>query len=174
MKKLLATLLSAMLICTALITVLAGCDSGSNGEGGNSAGSSDSSKSVLQLEKRYLYAEDIGSNPTYYIFHADGTGEYVYHYDYFSVDADHPSNNDIRRHYTVHFKYTYADVDNGSVVCFYDSVTYHAENREPEDVRANWARYLSVSENVLVKEESSGFLYYVNEDYARTLTNYHG
>lgn len=161
MKKLLATLLSAMLICAALVAVLAGCDSGSN-EGGTPAGSSDSSKSVLKMEKRYLYAEDIGSNPTYYIFHADGTGEYVYH------------NNEFEHHYTVHFKYTYAGIDNGSVVCFYDSVTYHAENKEPEDVRANWARYLSVSENVLVKEESSGFLYYVNEDYAKTLTNYHG
>ena len=167
MKKILTTLIAAILACMCMAAVMTGCNSAD----GTDAGAGGDAVAALQMEKRYLdsYSSEYRDMSCYYLFHADGTGEYTYHFDYYYDDKDHPSDMDDHEHYTIRFKYTYADADKSAVVCFFDGVTYLENNGETVDSR--WSQLLTVSENVLIAAGSSSGVY-VNEDYLKTIPNY--
>lgn len=129
--------------------------------------------SALKMNDKYILDIDVKENENeqvYFIFYSNGTGKYKYYYNHVSsIDSSYNYTND----YTITFKYTYADGDNSAVVCFYDSVEYgsnHTQNGST--VSTSWTRLLTVSDNVLCYASSSGYTYYINENYLKTIPNF--
>ena len=119
----------------------------------------------LQMNARYIIEDDINEKDyqqTYFEFFSDGTGVYRYYYKGTSTLYD----------YELTFKYTYADNDKSAVVCFYDSVVYGKDNITAK-VSTEWMRLLTVSKNVLCYVSTSGYTYYINQNYLNsTLQNF--
>ena len=141
-----------MLIITTLCCVFAfpGCDE-------------DVSK--LAMNKRYINEADVDKDADEqqsYVFHSNGTGEYTYHFN-----GGYPN----RYHIVIHFKYTYVDSDKRAVVGFYDSL----ERLEDDDGKFNnngWTSLVTISKNVLATADSSGYTFWINEDYLKTIPNF--
>ena len=159
---------------------LAACDSNDNGK----------NIGALKTEKKYLEESTVNSTLTeqdiidsaddfyltyqqYYIFHSNGTGEYVYN------GIDYESGGYIvHAKYTIKFKYTYVDDDKSAIACFYDSLEnnstvigdYNTGNPFPYSFNS-WSRLITVSNDVLCLT-GTGYTFYVNEDYAKKLTNF--
>ena len=116
---------------------------------------------TLVMDKRYIFENDAkkdADKQASFIFHSNGTGEYTIHDDYY----------DIHEHYVIHFKYTYADSDKSAVVCFYDSIT--RLDGDDGSSHTKWSRLVTISKNVLVTSASD---YWINEDYLKTIPNFH-
>lgn len=117
----------------------------------------------LAMDKRYISESDVrkdAEKQVYYIFHSDGTGEYTYHYD----------GTYTHSHYILHFKYTYVDGDKSAVACFYDSIESLANDEGYKPV--GWSELVTVSKNVLATVGTSGYVFWINEDYLEELTNF--
>lgn len=173
-KKILSICLITLLLISA-ICICAACDNKSDNDIGK-----------LQMNKKYIAKSTINSELTeqdildrsseyltyehYYIFYSDGTGICVYN------DIDFHYNIRVHRKYTLHFKYTYVDNDKSAVVCFYDSVddtsTVVSTNEPHAYPLKNWTTLLTVSQNVICTAGTSGYSYFVNEDYAKQLTHF--
>lgn len=175
-------LLTLVLICAA---VFASCDS-QNG---------------LAFGKKYVNKNTINKDDQnqadYYVFNSDGTGTYYYKYatEDFSYDADYSGIwTKTVYDYKFNFKYVFTDDEKSAIVCFYDgqltdnSMKYNAKKDEQGNfVRdengdrvyseegtafeyasdTSWSVIITVSKNVL-----AGAGTYVNEDYAKQLTEY--
>lgn len=153
MKKLRYLIASVLLVCLSAILLLCACDVGSSsaGEGGS-----------LVFAKKYVRGAFGEDRENYFIFRSDGTGDYVCNRDY-----DYPGDE----HYTMHFKWFYADKDESAVVCFYDGAEYGA-GHEAKSL-SDYTKYLvTVSEHVLCSNNGSSTSYFINEDHVDELTNY--
>lgn len=130
---------------------------------------------VLVMDKRYISESHVRSSAEkqiYYVFHSDGAGEYIYHYDYdYISDYDKKYDEHIHRHYAIHFKYTYVDRDKSAVVCFYDSIE-RFEGDDGSYKSTSWSELITVSENVLSTIGSNDYVFWINEDYLKTIPNY--
>lgn len=132
---------------------------------------------ALVINKRYIREYDANnkekseqeSEQFYYVFYLNGTGELVRHYDYNSSYGDEYSDH---FHYSVHFKYTYVDSDKSAVVCFYDSFERLEGDDGKASVSSDWSRLITVSKNLLATTGSGGYLFWINEDYLKTIPNF--
>lgn len=137
----------------------------------------------LQMNKKYLLKSSVNNELTeqeivenwssyttktcecYFMFYSDGTGIFVKNDTY----------SNIHRKYTVHFKYTYVDEDKSAVVCFYDSIEDNSvvisTGKPYEQDFTGWTTLLTVSKNVACSAGTSGYTFYLNEDYAKQLPN---
>ncbi len=152
MKKKLFAILCTIVACLGLLFAFTACDSTGGG--------------ALKMEKKYFHEDNVkkdAAEQVYYLFHADGTGEYYYYYD---------SIYDGVTHYTMHFKYTYADSEKSAIVYFYDSVTYADDHTAEKSDKSYRRGLLTVSENVLASAGSSGYVFYVCEDYLKEIPNF--
>ena len=141
MKKIIACL-GATILSATLAIAFAGCSS--------------APVSALATEKKY-YADitadvDIDDR-AYYLFHADGTGEF-YYYCYYNGSSYQTLNE-----YTVYFE---------TIVCVFDRVEAGERNKD-ELPESDWARILMVSEDVIMN--TSGSVYY-NEDFLTEHPNF--
>ena len=180
-NKIFAMLFVLVLIATS-ITALAACDK--TGRSKNIG--------ALQMEKKYLAEKTVNSNLTeedilaqpgeyltyqsYYVFHADGTGEYVCN------EIDYRDYN-IHAKYTLHFKYTFVDEEKSAVACFYDRLDNQSiilkgykDETDNEGIPydydlTDWSRLVTVSKNVLCVT-GTGYTFYVNEDYVKQIPNF--
>ena len=129
--------------------------------------SASSDAATLVMDKHYINADYVNEDTEkqiYYVFHADGTGEFIYHYDFSG------SYYESHYHYIIHFKYTYVDNDKSAVVCFYDSI----ERLDGDDKTYNstsWSSLVTVSKNVLTTV-GSGYTFWISEDYLKNLTHF--
>ena len=158
MKKKTFSVIAAIVACLCALFAFAACGS-----------STESPSDSLEYGKKYIHEDDVNSEKyqRYIIFNKDNTGEYYYYYVY--KNENYPEY-DYVRHYTVKFKYTYADLDKTAVVCFYDSVEYEKDDTEKE-ISSNWSSFYTVSPNVLI---DSGNSYFINEDYLSNIPNFRG
>ena len=137
----------------------------------NADATDDSDVATLVMNKRYInknYVSKDTEKQIFYVFHANGTGEYTYHYDHDYVDASFESHT--HNHYIIRFNYTYVDDDKSAVVCFYDSI----ERLDGDDgtyKATTWTQLVTVSKNVLVTVETS-YIFWINEDYLKTLPHF--
>jgi len=118
------------------------------------------SLNMISYNTKYIHKNDLDNEEDlqrYFIFYANGTGKYNYY--------ENSSFYDTIYHYTVTFKYTYADASCETVACFYDSVYYYDDNTGSK-ISSNWSRTLGVSKNVVIDLNENGYLY-VNENYAK-------
>ncbi len=146
MKKLRYFVVSILLVCLSAALLLCACGEGSVRGGG------------LVMDKKYLLDASEEGRQNYYLFHADGTGEYACNYDF-----DTPYD----LHYIVRFKYFYADKDESAVVCFFDSVEY-AAGHQGAGVDSDTTYILTVSEHVLTRAQTC----FINEDYIDRVPHY--
>ena len=165
MKKKLFAIIFVLILTVSGVTALAACDNA----GGKAI-------SALQTEKKYLAEstvnsglteEDILAQPgeyltyhSYYVFHADGTGEYV-------------CNKIDYRDYNIHAKYTlhYDRLDNQSII-----LKGYKDETDNEGIPydydfTDWSRLVTVSKNVLCVM-GTGYTFYVNEDYVKQIPNF--
>lgn len=122
------------------------------------------SVTTLVMNKRYINEVHVSrdvKNQSSYVFHSDGTGEYTYHYDYSST----------HEHYIIHFKYTYVDSENSAVVCFYDSME-RLDGDDGKGGSTGWSNLITVSKNVLATVGPSDYVFWINEDYLKTIPNF--
>lgn len=142
-------------IITFIIAVLC-CAFAFSACGGNEA--------KLAMNKRYIIKSDVRNDENKQVslvFHSNGTGEYTYHFDYTST----------HNHYIIHFKYTFVEEDKSAVVCFYDSL----ERLDGDDGKYNstsWSELVNVSKNVLATVGTYGYVFWINEDYLKTIPNF--
>ena len=181
MKKKLFAIIFVLILTVSGVTALAACDNA----GGKAI-------SALQTEKKYLAEstvnsglteEDILAQPgeyltyqSYYVFHADGTCEYVCN------KIDYRDYN-IHAKYTLHFKYTFVDEEKSAVACFYDRLDNQSiilkgykDETDNEGIPydydfTDWSRLVTVSKNVLCVM-GTGYTFYVNEDYVKQIPNF--
>ena len=131
-----------------------------------------SSSSSLRYEVRYIDESSVGEDEDkqeYYIFHKDGTGEYVYHYDYVSTWSEY----DEHKHYSVSFKYTFVDKEKETIYCAYDGcekLDGHVGAGDP--VGSSWSRLITVSKNVIMSTSGSGMSFHLNENYLEEIPNF--
>ncbi|MDE7454320.1 MAG: hypothetical protein K2M64_00630 [Clostridia bacterium] len=171
-KKFFALLLATLLIVCTVVTLVA-CDDKSSNDIGK-----------LQINKKYIIKSTINSELTeqdiidkssqyliyecYFIFYSDGTGIFVNNRITYQSTTVHCK-------YTLHFKYTYVNDDKSAVVCFYDSIEDNStilSTKNPYVYSLNdWTTLLTVSKNVICTAGTSGYTYYINEDYAKELSN---
>lgn len=154
--------LSQILLC-AVVTVLLVCTLSACGKKETPV----DDIGVLQMDTKYILDSQINNDNDsllYFIFHDDGTGEYRCY---------EKVSDSTCRDYTLIFKYTFVSGDKSAIVCFYDSVKYNQENHNSGVVYKEWRTILNVSKNVLMRTTTSGFNFYVNENYAaENLPNY--
>ena len=153
-----------ILIVFSLCSAFAFTACGKNGE--------TSGEEALVMDKRYINEFDAQKDEEkqkYYVFHSDGTGEYVYHYDYDYVSSYLTEH--VHRHYIIHFKYTYVDNEKSSVVCFYDRLE-RLEGDDSEYNSTSWSELVTVSKNVLSTIGTS-YVFWINADYLKTIPNFH-
>lgn len=153
MKKILAiTMLLVVTLCCAFAFTACGSDA------------------KLAMNKLYIRSSNVrldADKQETYIFHSDGTGEYTYHYDRTTTSGTYDEHN----HYIIHFKYTYVDKDKSAVMCFYDSI----ERLEGDDGSSHtaWSKLVTISKNVLMTiSTTTGYDYWINEDYLDEIPNY--
>lgn len=177
MKKKIAAILLMLMLVLSCAAVLASCDN-----------QKDNSQSGLTYGKKYIYERAINVDDPEtvieYKFNADGTGTFYY------KDITKGYDNLTIIEYTITFKYVFVDDDNSAVACFF----HEAENKSRKAERtgmdenynyiysqfttpynlelSDWSRLVSVSKNVLAETLTTGIRKYVNEDYAKTLTNF--
>ena len=177
-KKIFAMLFVLVLIATS-ITALAACDK----TGG--------SKNIgaLQMEKKYLAEKTVNSGLTeedilarpeeyltyqsYFIFHSNGTGEYVCNKVSYELGG-----YEVNAKYTIRFKYVYADDDKSAVACFYDGLDNRSiilsNNKKGETYNydfADWSSLITVSKYVLCVT-GAGYSFFINEDYVKQIPNF--
>lgn len=122
---------------------------------------------AVKYNTRYIRDnDDVRSNDTYkqiyLVFTSGNTGEYHYYYVSSSLISESPTKY---IEYTIKFKYTVLDSDGSTALCFYDSITYGEHHTGEQGSRNNWSMTIVVSENVLVLTTSSGYVYFINENY---------
>lgn len=171
MKKIIACL-GATILSATLAIAFAGCSSvpdltppAQNGNGESVSEETESAPvSALATEKKYYdeITEDAGDRP-YFLFHADGTGEY-YYYEYDSFDNE-------AMEYTVYFDYAFIDKALETIVCVFDRFEEGERNSDEVTFYTNttWDRVFAVSEAVIM--ETDGSLYY-NEDFLSDHPNF--
>ena len=171
MKKIIACL-GGILLAGVLTAGLAGCSSAPDftppAQNGNGESVSEEVEpapvSALATEKKYYdeITEDAGDRP-YFLFHADGTGEY-YYYEYDSFDNE-------AMEYTVYFDYAFIDKALETIVCVFDRIEEGERNSDGVTFYTNttWDRVFAVSEAVIM--ETDGSLYY-NEDFLADHPNF--
>ena len=156
MKKILSAMLTVLLL--GCVFGLAGCKDEQASPAGEDMG--------LVMGKRYIYEYMLSANSTEeraFIFSADGTGKYVYKYE---------SENEINNsHYEIYFKYTYTDDFKSEVICFFDGYK-RLDGKTNAPCQTSWSIMIAVSKNVLMSVGSSGYSYYINEDYVATIPNF--
>lgn len=148
MKKSRIFLINILLICFSAVLLLCAC--GQNGASAAAGG--------LVMDKKYVRDATEEGKQNYFLFHADGTGEYSRFYV--------PSTPYVE-HYVVQFKYFYADAEQSAVVCFFDGWKKF-DDHKAADVRDDTVYLLTVSAHVLTGQNS----YFVNEDDVAKLPNY--
>lgn len=168
MKKFTAMILCLAAFLGCLFAFSACTETNESGDEKESGKQSEINVSALTMEKHYYRETDIRLDKRdSYLFHANGTGEYEYHYDYIS---EYVWDSDVHQHYIIHFKYTYVDNDKSSVVCFYDSL----EGLDGDDgsyISTGWSELITVSQNVLMTVGSS-YIFWINEDYLGEIPNF--
>ncbi|MCM1194654.1 MAG: hypothetical protein NC332_01835 [Firmicutes bacterium] len=140
---------------------------------------------TLQTDKKYVYeglinnettyeeliaSNQFGTIQRYYVFHDDGTGEY------FLDSVAYIGSSSVHYKFTLYFKYTFADDEKSAVVCFFDrcdNKSVKIKDGSAFDVSfENWSELFTVSENVISLVTTGGYSFFINEDYAKTLTNF--
>ncbi len=164
MKKLRYLIVSVLFICLSSMLLLCACGgSGSPADSGSPAGNASASEDGgLVFNKKYVRSAFGEGRDNYFIFRSDGTGDYVCNRDY-----DYAANE----HYTLHFKWFYADKDESAVVCFYDSVKY-GEGHKGVEISDDTKYFVTVSEHVLCSNNGVSNSYFINEDVVGELKNY--
>ena len=154
MKKKLIAFLCALIACLGMLFAFTACDNGLP-----------STTESLTFGKKYIYDAHVSreaEKQRYYIFNSNGTGQFHYYY----------ADEDQIEHYTIDFKYTFADNEKSAVICFYDSVTYASDHTEEKSEGTFWDTFLGISKNVLTYTGTYGFSYYICEDYLPEIPNY--
>lgn len=167
MKKRFLACAAAIALSASAMPVCLACGGDRDDSGSGSGVSADSATQQLRFGSKYIDDGYVGSNEDQYylIFNKNGTGSYrVYDkYSYLStVEIDD---------YVINFKYTYVDAAKTKVACYYDSVTYNAQDNQ-RDANAHWSRVFEVSENVLVTQGQYGYNTYINENYLTQIPNF--
>ncbi len=120
----------------------------------------------LQMGVKYIYRSCVNSDDTikenYYVFHSDGTGEYVQKY---------MGSYSRLNHYTIGFKYTFVDNEKSTVVCFYDFIKYEEDHIADKNSQTHWVMTIGVSKNVLIALDSASSMY-ISEKYIQSIPNY--
>lgn len=156
--------ITKIMIAVSFMTTLCACAENKN----------DAEANDLLCDKEYIYeyyqsSGDLTINAkSTIVFHTDGSGEYIHHYEYTHTPA---SYFDAYRHYIINFKYVFVDNDKSTVACFYNGI----ERLEGDDwsmVNTDWSLLLNVSKNVVISISTSGYALFVNEDYFKTLDFY--
>ncbi len=162
MKKLRCLAVSILLVCLSVALLLCACGEGSEPTPPSGSGSTASAGSGLVFDKKYVRSGSAEGRENYFIFRADGTGDFVRNYD-----SDSPND----QHYTMHFKWFYADSEESAVACFYDGVKYR-EDHQNGTVYDDTTYLVTVSEHVLCANNGSSTSYYINEDDLDKLPNF--
>ena len=119
----------------------------------------------LQMNKKYILSYDVNnaaSSQSYFIFKHNGTGQYYSHNESWK-----------NTHYVINFKYTWVDDEKSAVMCFYDShQALDGDNGEHSYVSSRWSMLLTVSKNVLMHVGTSGYTFYINKNYLKTISNF--
>lgn len=140
------------LICTFTFSACSGTDA-----------SASSGVAKLAMNKRYIrsgYVNENIENQDFYVFYANGTGEYTYHYE----------STYSHSHYKIYFKYTYVDSDKSAVACFYDSIE-RLDGDGGGYVSTKWYELVTVSKNVLTTVGTS-YVFWINEDYLKMIPHF--
>ena len=148
MKKLRYLIMSVFLICLSAVLILCACGEGDSPSAGGG----------LVFDKKYVSGAFGEDRENYLLFRSDGTGDYV------------RNSETVDEHYTIHFKWFYADGDESAVMCFYDSVEY-GEDHTGSTIRNSTHYLVTVSERVCTSSNTSSTCY-INEDYVGKLENY--
>ncbi len=156
MKKSRYLIMSVLLVCLSAAMLLCACGGTPASAGGERPSVSEGGG--LVLDKKYVRSGSEEGMQNYFLFRADGTGEYSRYYV--------PSSPYVE-HYVVRFKYFYADKDQSAVACFFDSVEYSGDHKAA-GVYGDTVYLLTVSEHVLTGERG----YFINEDDIGKLPNY--
>ena len=138
---------------------------------GETKGEGATAEESLVMNKRYISEEDVRkaeNKQRYYLFSPDGTGKYVYHFDYISSISDYYNTHE---HYVIYFKYTFADSEKSAVVCFYDRLERIDGDDGSYNDATSWSTLVNVSKNVLTTIGSS-YYFWINEDYLETIPNF--
>lgn len=152
MKKLRYLVVSILLICLSAVLLLGAC-----GKSGSPAGGG------LVFNTKYVrgaFGEDVEN---YFLFRSDGTGDYACNNDYTYAAAEH---------YTMHFKWFYADQEESAVVCFYDGAEYDEQKHKAPRIGDDTHYLVTVSEHVLCVSSGTSSSCYINENYVDELENY--
>lgn len=152
MKKLRYVVIGILTICLSALLFLCGC-----GE------TRSSSPNGLVFNKKYVRGAFGVYRENYFLFRTDGTGDYVRNFDPEYASAEH---------YTMHFKWFYADKDETAVVCFYDGADYDEATHKAPRLSDNTHFLVTVSECVLYATSSALTATFINEDYVDQLQNY--
>ncbi len=164
MKRFRYLIASVLLICLSAMLLLCACggEGSSSGSGSPAGNTSAGEVGGLVFNKKYVYGAFGENRENYFLFRSDGTGDYVRNRDYDYAAAEH---------YTMHFKWFYADKEASAVVCFYDGVEY-GQGHKGVEVSDDTKYLVTVSEYVLCSNDRSPYAYYINEDHVGELTNY--
>ncbi len=155
MKKLRYVVMSILLVCLSALLLLCAC-------GPDGQSSSSSAGGYLVMNTKYVRGAFGEDREDYFIFRSDGTGDYSRYYV--------PTTPYVE-HYTMHFKWFYADGEGSAVVCFYDGVEY-GKDHKASSLSDSTNYLLTVSEYVLCSNNGISTNYYINEDYVGALENY--
>ncbi len=157
MKKFRYHILSILLVCFAAVLLLCACGCKCGTDGACATGNG------LVFNKKYVHGAFGEERENYFIFREDGTGDFVRNWDFEYTAA---------QHYTMHFKWFYADKDESAVVCFYDGWEKDPVKHEGASVNDDTTYLVTISGYVLCSNNGTSTAYYINEDYVDGLQNY--
>lgn len=155
-------------------------------------------KETIVYGKKYIHQYWTRSDSdmqTYYIFQNDGTCIYKYYKR--TVQKTSTQQTITIKDYSVQYYYTFADEDKSALVYFYDKLlndsstftnadgaTFPLDSDEYRKYcKDNYLVYeylpevyssglLTVSKNILCSAGTSGYTFYLNEDYIKTIPNF--